>query len=258
MKSRFSEALNHINEKYIQEMVTGSRVRPVARWVAMAACLAVFFFGGICVGFWNNGQNPDDMTGMPPCRIGLHESEMSMSYKYSLQSAWEQSSAVALIRIGNWLEEENFVTYFEAEVIQCYKGNLQDRFILKQDGWSKSTMKGYPLFTKGNEILVFLADSTMGLYTDNCYWILGSWTTVFGAVRDNDGNMYLVDTMDFMREAVNEIQMNCNISEDLRLELKTNYFLDDPIRETDIFDYDGRMFLSLSSFEEVVDRIVTE
>lgn len=101
---------------------------------------------------------------------------------------------MARIKVGNWLAEdlELMKTYYEATVLQCFKGKMPSEFTLLQDGCSKGTFKGYPLFTHGNELLVFMKKSTSDHYSSP-YWIMGAFTTLMDVAYDQSGNRYFAD-----------------------------------------------------------------
>lgn len=134
---------------------------------------------------------------LPPCRIGEGTSKASFGKEYTFETAFADADAVARIKVGDWLaeDEEIMSSYYEATVLQCFKGDMPGTFTLLQDGYSGSTLKGYPLFTFGEEMLVFLnrcVDGTEMKY-NSPYWIMGAFTTLLDVAYDDDGNRYYVD-----------------------------------------------------------------
>ena len=79
---------------------------------------------------------------------------------YSVSDAFREADAVARVKVGDWQGEDlrNWVTFFDASVQESYKGELPRNFTLVQGGCSEATSPGYPLFTSGTELLVFLRD----------------------------------------------------------------------------------------------------
>ena len=131
---------------------------------------------------------------LPPVRIADDEFRPSLAKQYTFETAFYEAEAVARIKVGNWLSEddESFSTHFEAFTLECFKGDIPETFILTQEGNSSGTVKGYPLFTYGNELLVFLNKWT-NENNEDIYWIIGAFTTVLDVSYDNDGNRYYTD-----------------------------------------------------------------
>lgn len=133
-------------------------------------------------------------TVLPPNRVGKGTMQASLAERYSLESAMSAADVVARIEVGSWLAEDTDLasTYFEAKVLECFKGSISGKFTLVQDGCSATTLKGYPLFTAGNEILVFLKKATLEGYASP-YWIIGSFATVLDVSYDDSGARYYAD-----------------------------------------------------------------
>ena len=132
---------------------------------------------------------------LPPTRLGTKgTSSASLEREYGFESAFSEADFVAHIKVGNWLAENTEImsTYYEAQVVHQYKGDETKDFILIQDGDSEFTLEGYPLFTYGNELLVFCKRAVDVEYTD-AYWIIGSFTTVMDAVTAKSGEVYFMD-----------------------------------------------------------------
>ncbi len=221
MKRKFAEAMNALQEDYIAEaMEPGKRHSYGLRIVAMAACLALMVAAGF--GLFSHLQPQEPELRLPPVR-DAGGSHVMLSEKYTPQRAFEKSDAVALVRVGTWLREdsENGYTFYEAEILELYKGELPEKIILKQDGDSTDTIEGYPLFICGNELLVYMRESTTGLYVENCYWITGSFSTVFTVMRNDKGTAYVEDKMDFWSDAVQNDAVRADL--EVREEIWENY-----------------------------------
>lgn len=102
-----------------------------------------------------------DEAVLPPSRVGASQMQATLVKRYTFESAFSEADVVARVEVGNWLAEntDSITTYFEAKVLQCFKGSTTETITLFQDGCSTGTMKGYPLFTSGNEMLVFLKEA---------------------------------------------------------------------------------------------------
>lgn len=172
-----------------------------------------------------------DSTVLPPSRVGNSEIQASFEKKYTMASAVSEADVVARIEVGNWIAEDTELmkTYYEATVLECFKGNIPTSFTLLQDGCSIGTLKGYPLFTSGNEILVFLNEATVTDY-DSPYWIIGSLDTVFYVSYDNSGNRYYADRCGILGKTV-DISTNYARQENTFAEVYARAVEADPIIE---------------------------
>ena len=102
-------------------------------------------------------NSDEDSIVLPPARIGESVGRAHLAKYYSFETAFSEADVVARIKIGNWLSEDELLgsTFFEATVLQCFKGDIPEIFILTQSGTASATLQGYPLFTYGNELLLF-------------------------------------------------------------------------------------------------------
>lgn len=139
---------------------------------------------------------------LPPVRIASATIHGYLYKRYTFESAFSEADAVARVKVGNWLKEdlETQITYYEAEVLQSFKGNMASKFIWLQDGCSKGTYKNYPLFTHGNELLVFLKGSLDESPPE--YWIMGAFTTLMDVAYDKSGARYYADPYGILGETI--------------------------------------------------------
>ena len=73
----------------------------------------------------------------PPVRIGEAIGEASLLRSYSAAEAFQEADAVALVRVGDWLGEQDGgfpITFYKAAVVKSYKGDLPREFTLMQNG----------------------------------------------------------------------------------------------------------------------------
>ncbi len=223
--------MNSIREDYIQEAMEAEKRRSTSmRWVALAACVALVF--GIGVGSLFLSVNKHSDTILPPARFGAYsDGKMSLAKSFTLESAYDEADVVAWVRVGNWLGERTGekildATYFEVEVVKAFKGNPGDSIVMEQLGSSAWTIKGYPLFTFGNELLVFLVEAE-GREYENCYYINGTYSTVMDVVTNTDGKTYVADRFGMLGDSA----VSHAIDILALLELKVN--LSDVLKDVD-------------------------
>ncbi len=108
-----------------------------------------------------SGSDKIDVTDgdivLPPVRESKNQAHASFILG-TLEEIEEKAVAIARLKIKNWLGESipNKRTYFEAEVIEVYKGELPESIILTQGGTSEETIAGFSLFTYGKEMILYL------------------------------------------------------------------------------------------------------
>ncbi|MBQ2191119.1 MAG: hypothetical protein II409_01770 [Clostridia bacterium] len=161
---------------------------------------------------------------LPPVRIAEKEIK-ALIPTYTLESAYEESDVVALVRVGDWIAEDNelLITYYRASAEKVFKGSFEDAqagFTLVQEGCSKQTLRELPLFAAGNELLLFLTKANGGPY-DNAYFITGNYSTLLYRVKDTSGEAYLFDCIGNMGKGMKDVQNLLNDSA-LKNRLKEN------------------------------------
>ena len=231
------------------------------KWGAVAACLAVFIMAAGLLGNnlgWFSPKNHTENPGtenvvLPPTRIGSSTVGASFGPRYTFESALSEADAVARIIVGNWLGEDDELekTYYEATVLQCFKGDMPDRITLLQDGCSSSTLKGYPLFTSGNELLVFINHASVTDY-DSPYWIIGAFTTILDVSYDNAGRRYYVDPYGILGETI-DITMNYATDPAISSEVRNTMVGNDPIwKEMDEAYPEEKLFPYIFSEDDMI------
>lgn len=171
----------------------------------------------------------DEAIVLPPTRTGSSEIHACLDIRYTFHTAFSSADVVARVKVGNWIAEDVDLgtTYYEATVLQCFKGDIPQEFTLLQDGCSTGTFKGYPLFTNGNELLVFLNNATVTDYPSP-YWIIGSFTTVMDVSYDEAGSRYYSDRYGIIGETI-DISTNCALQDDIFAEVYSKSVANDPI-----------------------------
>ena len=181
----------------------------------------------------------------PPVRIGEAIGEASLLRSYSAAEAFQEADAVALVRVGDWLGEQDGgfpITFYKAAVVKSYKGDLPREFTLMQNGGSAGTYEDYPLYTCGNELLVFLRKADAD-YPD-AYQSVGSFSTVLYAADAVDGTRYYLDRFGLMSMREQE-------TGDSALEQPLSRMPEDTVKElrADLEKTDALLAESLSSGE---------
>lgn len=216
-ENKFLDGVSNIDSDVVQRFVSMDNQlqkkasKPTSKkvWLRIGAIAACFFlivsaiFVAPMLREDDPGTTDNNVAVLPPTRLGSSSIHASLAKKYTLNTAVAEADVVARIQVGDWIAEDTDIgsTYYEATVLECFKGNIPTTFTLKQDGSSAGTLKGYPLFTSGNEILVFLNEATATNY-DSTYWIIGSFTTIMDVSYDNAGNRYYADRYGILGETV--------------------------------------------------------
>ena len=171
-----------------------------------------------------------DPVVLPPTRIGASGYKATMVKDYPFESAMSEADVVARVEVGNWLAEdnENIKSYYEAKVLQCFKGTIPENFTLLQNACSAVTTKRYPMFTSGNELLVFLKKSTRCNTYESPYYIVGSFTTILDVSYDENGNRYYADRYGILGRSI-DITSNYAHDVDVSAEVVATAATKDPI-----------------------------
>ncbi len=154
----------------------------------------------LCAGCASSQKQETVVT--PPSRIGAETYLVKDPRTVScLEDAYRQADVVARVRVGSWLGDTGDYpygdwTYFEADAVRTYKGQLPEAFVFVQEGTAKKTREGYPLFTCGDELLAFLFPfgpferANDMPYWKNAYANIGSPYSDLYAAYDEAGNVY--------------------------------------------------------------------
>lgn len=217
------------------------------RFFGLLLGLVLFCFVAGC------GQGQEEKTGLPPTRVGEGTMHVSLSQRYTVETAFAAADVVARVEVGNWLAEdlELHKTYYQATVLECFKGEIPDTFTLLQSGCSTFTIVGYPLFTKGNEILLFLKEAT-NLDYEAPYWIIGSFTTVMDVAYDEEGNHYYADRYGIFCENFSGCSSYASRGS-IATEVRTYAVAADPIVETMGYAY-SKIYLG-NDLEEFMEGL---
>lgn len=141
-------------------------------------------------------QNQAINTGTDtPTRIGS-EAVLSaeVDKEYTIKEGVKNSDIVAEVEIIEWIgesSEPSEKTFFNAKLVNVFKNTINPslkEIKIMQDGNSKSTIKGYPLFAKGDKLFLFLKSSSD---VKNTFWILGAHTSAI-QIREANGRKYAI------------------------------------------------------------------
>ncbi|MDR0889598.1 MAG: hypothetical protein LBM28_03000 [Oscillospiraceae bacterium] len=162
----------------------------------MKKIFCIVFVAALLLSVSGCANSSDEESVPPPVRIGSSRVRVSLAHIYTFEEALAEADAVARVMVGDWLAEDTELlqTYYEAAVLECFKGDMPDTITLLQSGCSTGTIVGYPLFAGGNELLVFLKEAPW-LADDHTspYWSIGSYTTVLDVSYDHSGTRYYAD-----------------------------------------------------------------
>lgn len=137
-------------------------------------------------------MNTKEKDIYPPIRVSELNSRINSYETYTFETAIEASDVVAHVRIGNWLGEDLSYTYYDAVIVEQFTGEKVDNIVIEQYGNSKRVYNRFPLFTKGNELLVFLRKKET-TESDTVYEIIWDNGSTLYAVEDDEGNVYYWD-----------------------------------------------------------------
>lgn len=237
------------------------------RLTALAACLAVTVTAVLSLPDITPAEQTDHPAAsapaapeaekivLPPVRVGTEGISKTIVKGYTIEEMMEKVDAVAVVKVKNWLDEDMFHTYYDAEVLTLIAGTLPDEFVLIQDGNSENTLKGYPLFTYGDEFLLFLIKATgnpedgCAYPNDNSYWIAGSYTGAMEVVTNENGETYFVDRCNLIDRSSVELS---NLKTDNAVYNTVNEVLS--ARDAEVSQY-KTSYSSIYSLDELASKL---
>lgn len=198
-----------IGEAEIQDVPHLPRFVPFYRIAAAIISMAIIITGGL-FGVKHLFNSTEESPNTPiinhekdtHIRIGqLGTMKAAIERSYTFEEAYNESALVVEAIITEWLgelDQDGLVetTYFRAEIVNEYKNILGlqlDDFILLQEGNSKWTYNGYPLFKIGDRLLLPLIQLDPIEYPEfciegeNCFTIVGGQLSDMLIVEEADG-----------------------------------------------------------------------
>ena len=183
------------------------------RIAALLLC-AMLFMATACTGAEKPISTPEPTEAItPPARKA---GKMLVTYPYgpySFTDAFINADAVYALTVGNWLGETDEglgVTFFEASIERVYKGEELTSIVLVQEGTSKATIPGYPLFTAGNRVLLFLGKWIDNSEYKNAFHIIGGSASVCDIVELSNGEQFVIDRQGYLTKEENEAEFVSN------------------------------------------------
>ncbi len=200
----FAKLIGNIDDKYVESACDKKRRAPIIRYAAAAAAILLVLgavFAAVKLLPTNAPRQeaavPKEAV-LPPARFGTVESGIPYGHHrtWSIDRFYDFVDAVCLIKIGDWLGDNGTGTYFEASVEKLYKGDLPEKIVIYQVASEKYTFDFYPVFTYGNELLVFIDKwdkNVDDIGIEDYYVSVGEDLTVFYAATAKNGEKYIID-----------------------------------------------------------------
>ena len=105
---------------------------------------------------------------------------------------FEESDAVCILTVRDWLGENELYTWYEATVERTYKGELPEKIVLYQMGNSLAMCNDAPLYTYGDKLLVGIRRWESRPY-ENAYYVIAGDSTAAYVSLAKDGKAYVID-----------------------------------------------------------------
>lgn len=174
-------------------------------------------------GFMGDTEVPKDAV-LPPEAEGEPVIDMQYVSSFTFASAFEEADIVCIATITDWLDENDFCTYYSADVNRIYKGKQTDNVTVYQWGSSKRP-NSVAQYTYGDKLLLFLHERPA--FGENVYEIVGADIGSLYIAADRKGGVYFLDLRSLLSEETgykNEaLPETANITRDLRNELFAYY-----------------------------------
>ena len=204
----FAKLIGNIDDKYVESACDKKRRTHIIRYAAAAAAI-LLVLGAVFAAVKllpANAPRQDAAVPkeavLPPARIGTYKDiPWCHLHTWPIDKSFDEAEAVCLIKIGDWLGDNGTGTYFEATVEKLYKGDLPEKIVLYQVASEKMTFELYPVFTYGNELLVFIEKwdkNVDDIDIDDYYVSICEDLTVLYAATAKNGEKYVIDETAFM------------------------------------------------------------
>jgi hypothetical protein len=185
----------------MKKLIAGLLVTVMA--VAVAGCTGGHLYG--------KNEKYSDFKDTP-VRVGtLGYSYTEINSPVSLEAAIKQADIIADVSITGWIDEAYpfLGTLFSADVNDVIKGE-KSRLTIMQLGTGEDTIRDFPLFRRGDRMLLFLqkiqpeyAEKIKTEDVNDVYGIIGVYSMIFDVV-ELDGDKYLLDRLmmnNYIRES---------------------------------------------------------
>ena len=190
-------------------------------------------------------------------RMSSNWMELRFERSYTVDELFAKAEAIALVRITSWLGEDLDMrtTFSEADVLRCYRGNLPERITLAQLGTSQVIAGGTPIYTRGNEFLVFLYEDTRFPDKKNVFSTINEGETLFDVLR-YDGEDYLIPRAEYLLLNSSEKEhLKVITDEEFCKKLTVALLESDPIwkSENGFFNRKVTVALKLTEMEKIIN-----
>ena len=144
--------------------------------------------------FMSDNEVPADAV-LPPSQMGgIGQFGPGYDKLRDLKEMYEDSEAVCIITIRDWLGESMTRSRYKADVEYIFKGEIEDTIAVYQMGSSIGLFDNNPLFTYGDKLLVGLNRSNKSICEGYAaYEITGVDSTLSYLAAAEDGQIYAID-----------------------------------------------------------------
>lgn len=174
-----------------------------------------------------------DSSDSPIKKVGSIKAELEV---FGFEESVQKADVIVKVRINkniNEFNEPSPKTLYSAEVLEILKWDTssnKDVINVLQQGNSEWSFNNNAMFIEGDEFILFLKNTTSGIYGPNSYWILGEETNMY-KVLGNGGieklakfDPELSDIEDKkMTESIQKNNLESNIEKDVQV-LNENLF----------------------------------
>ena len=141
---------------------------------------------------------------LPPSPITSRPAEVSYVSEFDLRSACAEADCICIVTVGDWLEENDFSSYYSASVEKRFKGDPGESIVIVQLGSSKNP-NGVSAFYPGDKLLLFLKGWEISGF-ENSYAVVGADICCLYAAADDAGNVWFLDLKQLMSLKTQELE----------------------------------------------------
>lgn len=185
-------------------------------------------------------------TVYPPVRTPKDRLNVQYVSGYTLDEAYEKADVVATVKIENWLSEDEESSFFEAKVLEAYKGEPEETIRLAQSGNSQYMIVGHPLYYPENEFFIFLNEyeNSQG---EKEYCSLQDADTLFTLTENKEGEKYITAGHPYIKNSIPQSIERFAVTQEMK-----DYLCKDPYWEN---EYKGDWSMEAFALNDILNYL---
>lgn len=225
----------------------------------LIACTAIMLAAHFNVRFPWDIVHPPNRTAR---NVKSRESLLKPKEPVTFAKIIKKADLIARVRIGNWIGETEYMTFFQAEIIEVYKGKKHCSITIVQNGSSTYGVDGL-LLDYGQELLLFMSsvdtplEGTVIEDHKNVYYLTQKNLSVYDVAKWGL-RTYVVDRYAIIAPSIQGVENYASYYR-IRYWLRNILETRDPLRAEYSYEFGNYSnIFSLNDIEVQIKRLVKE